>query len=410
MSGRSGTGKSSARTAMRRLHMWLGLTLGLLFAVAGITGSTLVFYPELDRAIHPALREVDSGTRPLSWEAVYAALRRDHPGRTGAWRIEVTPNGGPIPVRYYKPPETAGRDFAPLLLWVDPASLRTIRSAFWGDTAVTWIYDLHYRLLLEKPGGAAMGVASLAMLALLVSGLWAWWPRPGTWRRAVRVKPEAAPLRRLYDLHKISGLFGLMPLLVITATGAMLDLPDQVRPIIARTSALFKTPALASSPQAGGMLPIDAFVRQAQARFPGAELAWIETPAGPTGTVRVNLAQAGEPSRRFPRTNLWFDPYSGRVLAVRDGLRDSSGDTLLNWMHPIHGGEAFGLFGRVLTLICGLLPTALLITGLLRWSKRSARHRKHKVEFEANAIRTLSAAVGLSEKMHCSSRPGRQGD
>ena len=49
------------RTVARRVHLWLGLSLGLLFVVSGLTGSILAFYPELDRALVPALRAVPAG-------------------------------------------------------------------------------------------------------------------------------------------------------------------------------------------------------------------------------------------------------------------------------------------------------------------------------------------------------------
>ncbi|MGU3391461.1 PepSY-associated TM helix domain-containing protein [Sphingomonas sp. M1A8_2b] len=365
----------SVRVAVRRIHLWLGLSIGLVFAFAGLTGSALVFYPEIDAAFSPPLRAIPAGTRPPSWQAVVDTLHREHPSRTGAWRIEVTSDGGAIPVRYYTPKETAGRAFAPMLLWIDPVRLTTIRTGFWGDTVVTWIYDLHYRLLLGEPGGIAMGIAGIAMLVLIVSGIWAWWPRPGGWWRALRFKPAAAAIRRLYDLHKLTGLIGLIPLLAITATGVLLDLPNQTRPLIARASPLFQTPALVVVP-AGPALPIDRLIASARRRFPDGGLAWIETPANATGPIRINLARKGEPSRRFPRTNVWLDPYTGRILAVRDGLADASGDTVLSWLHPLHGGEAFGLIGRWLAFVTGLVPSVMLGTGLLRWRRRSPPRRR----------------------------------
>ena len=354
---------------MRRVHLWLGLTIGALFAFAGLTGSVLVFYPEIDAVLSPALRAVPTGARPASWQAVVDTLHREHPARTGAWRIEVSGEGGAIPVRYYTPKETTGRAFAPLLAWVDPVRLTTIRTGFWGDTLVTWIYDLHYRLLLEEPGGIAMGIAGIVMLVLLASGIWAWWPRAGGWWRALRFKTHALPIRRLYDWHKLAGLSGLILLLVVSGTGVMLDLPDQTRPIIASVSPLYQTPKPAVMP-GSTRLTIDALIMRARERFPDGALAWIETPASPTGTARINLARPGEPSRRFPRTNVWLDPYSGRILALRDGLADSGGDKVLNWLHPLHGGEAFGLTGRLLALAAGMLPTILFATGIVRWLQR----------------------------------------
>ncbi len=359
------------RVVVRRLHLWLGLSVGLLFAVTGLTGSVLVFYPAIDRALHPGLARVAGGVRPASWQAVYDALRRDHPTRDGAWRIEVTPDGGPIPIRYYRPVETGTRDFAPLMLWLDPVSLHAVRQGFWGDYWTTWIYDLHYRLLLERPGAIFMGIAGIVMLAMLISGLWAWWPRHGGWRQSLAWKRGASSSRRLYDLHKWTGIGGAVVLIVVTVTGVMLDLPDQVRPIVARTSPLFVTPTLASVPQPGGMLPLDALAARAAAVLPGSALAWIETPAKERGVVRINLSVPGEPSRRFPRSNVWLDPYDGRVLAIRDARRDSGGDTLLTWLHPLHDGEAFGLVGRWLVFVAGLLPTLLFVTGAWRWWGRT---------------------------------------
>ena len=81
----------------------------------------------------------------------------------------------------------------------------------------------------------------------------------------------------------------------------------------------------------------------------------------------------GEPSRRFPRSNVWIDPYTGRVLAVRDERRDSGGDTVLAWLHPLHGGEALGLAGRWLVFVSGLLPAVLFGTGVWRWAIRRRR-------------------------------------
>ena len=58
---------------------------------------------------------------------------------------------------------------------------------------------------------------------------------------------------------------------------------------------------------------------------------------------------------------------------MRDGLAESGGDTILNWLHPLHGGEAFGMAGRLLAFVAGLVPAALFVTGLLRWTRRRQR-------------------------------------
>jgi uncharacterized iron-regulated membrane protein len=65
------------------------------------------------------------------------------------------------PARYYNPPETAGRDFAPMLVWLAPDGSRILRRDYWGDTAMTFLYDLHYRLLMGTTGAVPVSYTHL---------------------------------------------------------------------------------------------------------------------------------------------------------------------------------------------------------------------------------------------------------
>jgi uncharacterized iron-regulated membrane protein len=61
---------------------------------------------------------------------------------------------------------------------------------------------------------------------------------------------------------------------------------------------------------------------------------------------------------------------------VRDGLQETGGDVVLNWLHPLHNGEVFGLTGRIIVFISGLIPLLLFMTGYLRW-----RHKRRAKTF-----------------------------
>lgn len=91
---------------------------------------------------------------------------------------------------------------------------------------------------------------------------------------------------------------------------------------------------------------------------PGAlrKVRWIETPKDDAGTYLIRLYQQGEPGRRFPKTMVWVDQYSGKLLAQQDARQRSAGDGLLAWLHPLHTGEAFGLAGRIIVLLSGSCP------------------------------------------------------
>lgn len=369
--------KIAWRALARQVHLWLGLSLGVLMAVVGLTGAILVFYTDIDDALHPEIRLAGTAPPP-SWERVYQTARATYPDKAGPWRFEVTGRGGDIPARYYDPPERAGRDFAPMMVWFSADGTRVLRRDYWGEYAMTWVYDLHHRLLLQGTGAQILGWSGIAMLLMMGAGLAAWWPRPGTVIKALRMKANASPIRRLYDGHKLIGLGSLGFLALLTVTGVLLAMPKE--------SATVLTPALgaaATAPKIDKTAPfapaarisIDQAVVVARRALPAAHLVWIETPAADHGVFRLRMQAPGDPSARFPHSFVWVSPSSGQVLAVTDARRAGPHDLVLNWIHPLHDGSACGLFGRCLCALIGLAPLALLLLGGLRWRLRRVRVR-----------------------------------
>lgn len=369
----------AVRRQVGRLHRWLGLGLGGLYVLLGLSGSLLVFYPEIDRLLNPATQAAEP-MRPLpAIDAVIAVLRQAEPGRDGPWRIELplTPDS-PYYARYYRPEETEQRAFAPLMLSIDPATLAVTSRRFWGEYPVTWIYDLHYTLLWDRSGRTLLAVIGIALVLLLASGVALWWPSGRRVPAALSIRRNAASPRRIYDLHTVIAVWTLPLSAVLLTTGLLLEKPAWFKPAIESLAPL--TPyydahdeqALAGPPAVSGQSAIET----AQEIFPGATLRWIETPGRGHPAWRVQMAQASEPGQRFPRSQVWVDAQSGAVLAVRDPRRNTSADTLMDWLHPLHNGEAFGLPGRIAVCIAGLLPLIAFATGVVRWRQKAlARHR-----------------------------------
>ncbi len=353
------------------LHRWIGLAVGALFVLLGLTGSVLVFYLEIDEAASTPVRRAD---HPVAVQQVIERLRARHPDRAGPWRIEMPLEPGrPLRARYYNPVETADRMFAPLLVTLDPATLAVIDERFWGRGVLTWIYNLHYTLLLERTGHTLVGIVGLLMLASLATGLSLWWvARRRRWR-AWRPSLRHGAVRRTYDLHLLIGLYGWIALTALALTGAALALPNIARNIV---SLGHPPPALEAPAPAGPIAPIrlDQAIAIAHQHFPAGEPRWIHTSGRNGEAIVVRLYQPGEPSRRFPQTMIWLHAGTGAVLRVQDGQHRSGSEKVLAWMHPIHNGEAFGMAGRIVACLAGLLPLIAMVTGWMRHRhKRVAR-------------------------------------
>jgi len=357
------------RGVVRKAHLWLGLGLGGLFAVLGLSGSVLVFYEAVDAALHPEIRVLSTLPAPgwdsPVWDQALATVRARWPERRGAWRFEATGRPGPLAARYQPP--GVGHHGRRIMVWLSPDGRQVLREDEWGRYAMTWLYELHMNLLLGEPGRAVVGWAGVATAALLASGLWAWWPR-GRWRRALHFKREAERTRRLRDLHKLAGLAGLPLLAMLVVTGVMLALPDESNAVLARTLGPLTKPGPVRAASSGEPVGIATALAVAHRVMPAGRLAWVEAPGPGFGAYMVRVQQPGDPSWRFPHSSVWVDPASGAVLAVQDRQRFGASNVVNNWLHPLHDASAGGLWLRVPVALAGLVPALLLATGVWRWA------------------------------------------
>lgn len=155
----------------------------------GITGSLLVFYVELDELLNPELVIENSSSIRLSYQQLFDAIRQAEPQRLRGWRLEIPQNPERmLTARYYKPEETEHMGFVPLLVSVNPYTGEVVKKRFWGDFVMTWIYDLHYTLLLAHTGKIIMSIVGGLLLLSLLSGVYLWWPRSGKWGGALTIK------------------------------------------------------------------------------------------------------------------------------------------------------------------------------------------------------------------------------
>lgn len=366
-----------AKKSMRRywlaVHLYFGLLFGFFFALAGITGTILVFYPELDRAINSELVVDKFDYKNYQFQPVLDKLNNEFPDYKKSWRIEAPLDvDRAIFARYYKPKETEHLHFAPLMVALDPNKLELINTRFWGNYFVTWIYDLHYSLLMGHLGKTIMSILALFYLVMLLVGVYLWLPKNDSVFQKIKIKWRPHIVRKIYDIHSLSGIYAVAFLFILVVTGLVLSTPQWVTPAIDQISMRFKKPDVASVLPARDTprISADEAIAIAKKEISNSGLRWIETPDGINGVYVIRLKQDFEPSNRFPKSMVWVDQYSGSVLAIRNPMTNGVGDTFLDWQHPLHNGEAFGFLGRLLVAISGLIPVILFITGIIRWRQK----------------------------------------
>lgn len=236
----------------------------------------------------------------------------------------------------------------------------------------------HWTLLLGANNAYIVGVLGILLFFSVLVGLYLWWPLNGNWKLGLKVKWGASPERLAYDVHKCLGVYCSVILLIMLSTGVAMIFKPATRSVAALFSPVRADPDFGKSTPGAGRSPIDAgeAVAIADTVFPDGRLHWILFPSTPTAAYVVGKQSDQEPNQTKTYRNVGIEQYTGQVLYVQDRSRSTGGETFLEWLFPIHSGEAFGGLGRPIALLIGLAPLILYATGFTRWlQKRRARKR-----------------------------------
>lgn len=346
-----------------QLHKYTGLLLGVLLTITGLTGSLLVFDRELDEWLTPATvafePPADIASLDLALANATAAVNNGtQPTRIALGRNNATPHI----IRFPPPPGAPGS----IEVSISPADSSVLAIRGWGEYPVTWIYYLHMAFLGGTSGEIVVGVMGVTLLFLCISGVVIWWPRRGLWWRAFTINSRLGAFRLNYDLHKTTGIYFLPVLFVLAFSGTELIFHEPVEKLVNVFLPVIEPPAPLSAGQ-GEPVGADRAAAAAQIVFPDARLFRVYLPAGNTDPYRVTFVRPGDNWNEYAPSTVYLDQFSGKVLNVYDHREQPAGNIFLDWMFPLHNGDALGLFGRILVFIAGLLPAVLFGTGFYLW-------------------------------------------
>ncbi len=368
-----------------KIHLYLALSLGLLFALIGLTGSLSLYREELDELFNPQLVVEQSQGQILSPDKILASVRAAHPNRHGVWTLEMPrTKHGTITAWFDKPRETFDEFYAPLMVSVNPYTGEVICSRFWGQTLTTWLLDLHTQLQFDSLGRNLVAVMAVLLILSVGSGLYLWWPGQHQLWRALCIRSDAGLMRWLFDLHRLMGLCSAGLLLLLAFTGFHLAYPPLLETLTASAGMGHgdEGPNVRSTAVPNNRpVSLAEAVLVARGPFASSEVRRITTPLGDTGTYRINLRQRSEINQHHPITMVWVDRWSGQIRDVRNPSQFTTGQSFTTWLWPLHTGEAFGTSGRFVWFVVGLMPMLLYISGLLHWLYRHGVVKDRPVNF-----------------------------
>ena len=198
-----------------KLHRWIGLVLFAYVAMICVTGSVLVYRPELHRYFEPQPVLVEAAAKRLSDEELLVSARRAFPAEEP---VKIWPGRQPdhaVEIELVQDGEMRGYMF-------DPYSGTPLQPALsLGFRATSALLSLHTELLGGQTGRLVNGAIALAVVFLVLTGVLTWTPR----KRGLAPTNKPRIASRLRRLHMTVGIWTAAFLFMWAITGIHLVYP-----------------------------------------------------------------------------------------------------------------------------------------------------------------------------------------
>ncbi|UYQ93386.1 PepSY domain-containing protein [Chitinophaga horti] len=356
-------------------HLYLGIIAGAIVAFTGLTGSILVFDDEIDRALNRELFDVLAQQQKIPLGEAITVIGQKHP----TIHLDYIQNLGDKPNDAYH-----GYNFdTEEQFFFNPYTGDLSGKRIYETSFIHVVTDLHTSLLVPVAGQYIVGLATLCLLILTISGLRLW--IPDKWKQlksVLTVNFKASFKRQNYDWHNVLGFYSAPVVSLLSLTGVCITFSMLVVPLLFILSGqppqgVAKLLSVQSIYVAGAQpLSPAEIVRIAEQHMPGSRAAGISLPHDSVSNWRIDMLGTRLPVEGN-REMIMIDQYSGKILLSSRADFPDVGNAYLSWLTPIHYGSFGGLPTQILAIIGGLMPLVLFVTGFIIWWPRYKKQRKN---------------------------------
>ena len=397
----------------RKIHLWLCVPFGLIITLVCFSGAMLVFENEANEWFRRDLYYVETVKgSPLPMDKLLEKVATTLPDSVAVTGVSISSDPG----RAYQVSLSKPRRAS---LYVDQytgeVKGKSERSGFF-----MFMFRMH-RWLLDSmnPGNEGIfwgkmivGVSTLLLVFVLISGIVIWWPRTRkALKNSLKITATKGWRRFWYDLHVAGGMYALIFLLAMALTGLTWSFPWY-------RTAFYKVFGVEVQQRAaqGHEQKSDAQKRNTklaahrEKKREGNEVRKGERSRRPennhsdmysvtspfvywqeiydklrrqnpeykqisisSGTASVSFNRFGN-QRASDRYS--FNTDNGEFTETSLYQHQDKSGKIRGWIYSVHVGNWGGMFTRILTFIAALLGAALPLTGYYLWIKRLIKVRK----------------------------------
>ena len=402
----------SIRQFLNDIHLYAGLTCGLIVIAVCLSGTLYVYTTEIREFFDSERYFVEKESKSIPLDVLRATLETQlggqvvgfqvfgQEGRTHQFSLKKT--GEENSITYFVNPYSGE-------VLADNAQ-KTATEKFMGS-----LFSLHRWLLLDKVetpildsmsnqdlGRLINGIATSLFLLGVMTGIFLWFPKKAkNWKQGLTVKWDGNWKRINHDLHNTLAFYSLIALFIMAVTGPFWSF-GWYKTGWQKTWDTYQAPkeepkgnAAANSTQESESIQ-DSLPQPAAPVVSLDELLALSSQQLPyEGNVRFTLPEDAEGEIGVSKSRIGFFARAGAdqlkvipaTLEVKETIlfgelpvRQQIGKSV----KALHTGEIFGQFTKFLWVIACAVATSLPITGTLIWWNKRGKKGKKKLASDAD--------------------------
>ncbi len=278
------------RRVLYFMHLYAGLFFGAAVVFVGVTGSAVMYRPEIEQLLNPEWFRASAPGEMRPLDELVANAVQTYPAAVPTF-VSIQPPLGAGEAAMVIMKDRFGAGSGPWIrAHVDPYTGAVLASFDPRQTFSGVLFDLHSSLLVGEHtwGEQIVGVFGIVLLLFCVTGAVLWWPGTRSVIRALKVRWKGGAFTVNYDLHRVAGIALLVPLTLVALTGIVLVFPstrERRSSRLSTSSVHGRRRARAASAHASASKPCET-----SSRAPIRPHAWREFSFRATTRPRITLA------------------------------------------------------------------------------------------------------------------------
>ncbi|MDX2304352.1 MAG: PepSY-associated TM helix domain-containing protein [Microscillaceae bacterium] len=371
----------SLKKIIGQIHLWLGLSSGIVVFIVAITGCLYAFQVEIqqftqpyrfvkkeERAFLPPSQLKAIALRQLPGKHVHSVM---YYGREDAARVVFYSYE---PSYYY-------------FVYLNPYSGKVlkVKNENWDFFRIV-LMGHFYLWLPPVIGQPLVATATLVFVFLLITGMILWFPKKNAIKQRFTIRWHARWRRVNYDLHNVLGFYISWIVVIIALTGLVWGFQWfaysaytlaggqkslQYKEPLSDTTQIYQDKRISAE---------DKIWQKMKTEHPHAEMIEIHFPENKKSSI---LAVSNSNAFTYWRSDYqFFDQNTLQEIPVKHiygRFKDARmPDLMIRMNYDLHVGSIWGFPGKLLAFFASLITASLPVTGFVIWWGRKNKKQPEK--------------------------------